>query len=295
MNEAQEQTRNLWPLLLSIITLSIIVVLICYFSSQGDSSLQNLRDRGFIRIGYAVEAPYAFLDANGDVTGESPELAKWVVSQLGIPNIEWIHTDFDNLIPELIEGRFDLIAAGMFITAERAEMVAFSEPCFHVQQGLLVAAGNPHQLGSYIDILSNPELKIAVITGAIEETLLSDIGIPAAQILHVPDARTGETAVKTAIADAFALSSVSVRWMALNDQSQLVEMAEPFEQIQTDAFIHYGYGGFAFRQSDKNLLNGWNAVLADFVSSPEHLQLIEEFGFSSVELSISVSTGEIIE
>jgi polar amino acid transport system substrate-binding protein len=295
MKEEKRQTRGLRLLLLSIISLSTLLGLIGFLSQQNDSSLQNLRERGFIRIGYAVEAPYAFLDSNGDVTGESPELAKRVVSQLGIPNIEWIQTDFDNLIPELIEGRFDVIAAGMFITAERAEIVAFSEPCFHVKQGLLVAAGNPHQLGSYSDILSHPELKIAVITGAIEETLLRDIGIPDAQILPVPDARTGETAVKTALADAFALSSVSIRWMSLMDESQLIEMAEPFEQVHAEAFIYYGYGGFAFRQNERHLLNEWNAVLADFVSSPEHLQLVEEFGFSSAELSISVSTGEIIK
>jgi polar amino acid transport system substrate-binding protein len=295
MNEKRRQTGRLGFLLLSIISLSTLLGLIGFLSQRNDSSLQNLRDRGFIRIGYALEAPYAFLDTNGDVTGESPELAKRVVSQLGIPNIEWVQTDFDNLIPELIEGRFDVIAAGMFITPERAEIVAFSEPCFHVQQGLLVAAGNPHQLSAYTDILSQPELKVAVLSGAVGELLLKDLGIAEEQILAVPDARTGEIAVQTGIANALVLSSVTIRWMSLNNESQLVEMAEPFAQVQADAFTDYGYGGFAFRQSDKMLLNEWNAVLADFVSSPEHLQLVEEFGFSSAELSISVSTAEIIE
>ena len=98
---------------------------------------------GFIRIGYAVEAPYAFLTPDGELTGESPEVAKRITSRLGIPRITWRQVEFASLIDELDAGRIDMIASGMFVTEERARRVAFSIPTFHTHQALLVRAGNP--------------------------------------------------------------------------------------------------------------------------------------------------------
>jgi len=116
-------------------------------------------------IGYAEEPPYAFALDNGTVTGESPEVAKVIAARLGVADIEWRVVEFGNLIGELEAGRIDLIAAGMFITPERAGRVAFSEPTFRVQPGLLVAAGNPLGLHAYADIVANPAVRIAVLEG----------------------------------------------------------------------------------------------------------------------------------
>jgi len=97
-----------------------------------DQSLTRLQREGTIRIGYAVEAPYAFLKPGGEVTGESPEVAKVIVGRLGIRHIEWRQSEFGSLISGLEAGRFDVIAAGIFITPERARRISFSEPTFHV-------------------------------------------------------------------------------------------------------------------------------------------------------------------
>jgi Bacterial extracellular solute-binding proteins, family 3 len=121
-----------------------VIVIVAAFSTAivlrflRDQSLTRLQQEGTIRIGYAVEAPYAFLKPGGEVTGESPKVAKQIVARPGIRRIEWRQSEFGSLISGLESGRFDVIAAGMFITPERAQRVSFSEPTFHVQQGLLV-------------------------------------------------------------------------------------------------------------------------------------------------------------
>jgi len=51
--------------------------------SGGDDSLERLKRAGVIRVGYAVEAPHAFLAPGGRVTGQSPELARLVIARLG--------------------------------------------------------------------------------------------------------------------------------------------------------------------------------------------------------------------
>jgi polar amino acid transport system substrate-binding protein len=247
-----------------------------------------------LRIGYAVEAPYAFLTPEGEPTGESLEIARRIAAQLGIRRVEWILTTFDSLIPGLESKRFDLVAAGMFVTPERAKVVAFSRPTFHVEQALLVRRGNPRNLHSYADAVRHEDIKIAVIAGAIEESILARLRVPRDRLVVLPDALTGQTAVAAGIVDGLALSSPTIRWMAANGELGETEMAVPFRQPNVAEAKHLGYGAFAFRPQNRRLLAAWNAALARFVGSAEHLQLVGRFGFTRQEVADLPTVDEIL-
>ncbi|MBF0529399.1 MAG: ectoine/hydroxyectoine ABC transporter substrate-binding protein EhuB [Deltaproteobacteria bacterium] len=275
------------------LVLSLSAATIWYFFFH-DRSLTRLQKKGTIRIGYAVEAPFAFFKPGGVLTGESPEVAKQIVARLGIPHIEWNQSEFGALISGLESGRFDLIAAGLFITPERAKRVTFSEPTFHVRQGLLVLKNNPHHLNSYQQAAALPKIKIAVIFGAVEEMLLRRIGLPDSRLVLVPDALAGRTAVESNLADGLALSSPTIQWMASRDQLGKTEMAAPFEQPESALISRLGYGAFAFRKEDRELQSAWNSELKTFIGSPEHLKLIAEFGFTAEDLPGTVTTSEVL-
>ena len=281
--------RRRLPLGLAAVGLALAAAacVIAILAQTGDASLARLRDAGTIRIGYAIEAPYAFLDADGTVTGESPEVAGQVVARLGIRHIQWRLVEFGDLIPELEAGRIDVIAAGMFITIGRAQRVSFSEPTFHVQQGLLVRSGNPRQFHSYEQALAQAGVRIAVISGAVEEGLLRRLGASDTQLLVVPDALTGRLAVESGVADGLALSSPTVRSMALREQLGRTEVAQPFVQPRDTSQEPSGYGAFAFRRGDRQLLEAWNAVLKTYVGSQEHLELVARFGFTELDMPSS--------
>lgn len=256
-----------------------------------DRSLSAIRASGVIRVGYAVEAPFAFLD-RGEVTGESPEVARRIVSALGIPRIEWVQSNFDTLLSGLEAHRFDVVAAGMFITRERAQRVAFSEPTFHVQEGLLVRKGNPRQLHSYEAAVADAQARLVALSGSVEHSALHALGVPAARLMSVPDAATGLAAVESGAADALALSSISIRWMAMHAPLQDSEPARPFTQSARARLS--GFGGFAFRKEDRELLQAWNAGQRPFVGSPEHVALIGRFGLSADELPGATTTVQIV-
>ncbi|MBK8024033.1 MAG: ectoine/hydroxyectoine ABC transporter substrate-binding protein EhuB [Chloroflexi bacterium] len=249
-----------------------------------DESLTPLQRNNVIRIGYAVEAPYAYIDSDGNITGESPEIAKVIVASLGIMDIEWIQTDFDLLISGLLSERFDVVAAGMFITPERAQHVRFSDPTFHVQPGLLVRSGNPLRLHSYEDSSGTAGAMVAVISGAVEESFLRELGVRNEQFIIVPDALTGKTAVVSGLADALALSSATVRWVAANDQAGAVEAVDDLTLPDGEAASGWGYGAFVFQPSDHQLVDAWNTAQRAFIGRPEHLELIARFGFTAGEL-----------
>src|SRR5690606_12923904 len=112
-------------------------------AAVAQSTLEKAREQGYIRIGFANEAPYGYATPDGKLTGEAPEVAKAVLAKMGINEVDGVLTEFGSLIPGLKAGRFDIIAAGMFITPARCNEVAFSEPSYGIGQAFLVKEGNP--------------------------------------------------------------------------------------------------------------------------------------------------------
>lgn len=251
-------------------------------------------DRDSLRIGYAVEAPYAYVLDNGTVTGEAPEVARVIAGRLGIRSIVWRQVDFGALIPELEDERIDVIAAGMFITSERDKRISFSEPSTHVRGGLLVARGNPHAIHSYQDLVRDSSLKAAVLSGSTEEVQLRAMGIPVARLMSVPDAVTGKVAVESGLADCLALSIPTLRWMVRSNMNGKTVVLDDLKNQHASDVLPEGYAAFAFRKSDHGLLRAWNRELRGFIGSQEHLGMIARFGFSERDLPGNTTAAEVL-
>jgi polar amino acid transport system substrate-binding protein len=248
-------------------------------SAQADL-LEDTQESGEITIGIANEAPYGYMTPEGELTGEAPEIAKHILSEMGVEEVEAVVTEFGSLIPGLMAGRFDMVAAGMFITPQRCEQVAFSEPTYGIGQAFLVAEGNPESLTTYDDIKANSDATLAVMAGAIERTYARDAGVPDDQVMVVPDTAAGTAAVQAERAHAFALTSLSIRRLA--DGAAGVEMADAFSEVAGESVK--GHGGFAFRADDQAFLEAFNAELAEFIGTEEHLALVAPFGWTKDEL-----------
>ena len=64
-----------------------------------------------------------------------------MLAKMGIAQVDGVLTEFGSLIPGLQAGRFDIIAAGMFVNPKRCEQMQFSEPTYGIGQAFLVAEG----------------------------------------------------------------------------------------------------------------------------------------------------------
>lgn len=254
-----------------------------------DGSFERALGADGLRIGYAQEPPYAFSDDTGIVTGESPAIATHVALELGVRRIEWVQTSFDALIPDLQSGRIDLIASGMFVTAERSRIVNFSLPTFQVRPSLLVRGDSRRELHSLRDIVRQPDVRIAVLSGAVEGPRLLEGGVAGSQLVAVPDAVAGVAAVHSRLADGLALSAPSLRWIAEHDPTGQLVVSSPFEWRECEP----GFGAFAFRQSDVRLLHAWNLVLTRFLGSAAHRRLVADWGFGKDELTGRMTLAEV--
>ncbi|MBB1607998.1 MULTISPECIES: ectoine/hydroxyectoine ABC transporter substrate-binding protein EhuB [unclassified Pseudomonas] len=259
---------------------TLLAGLAASFASQAETTLERIQSTGTVRIGYANEAPFAYTETSGKVTGESPEIATKVFTAMGVKKVEPVLTEWGALIPGLRAGRFDVIAAGMYITPPRCQQVIFTDPHYQIPDTLLVKRGNPKNLHSYADVAKNPDVRLAIMSGTAELGYARAEGVSDEQIVQVPDTTAQLQAVRAGRADASVGTALTMKGLAAKGGDSVEAIAD-FK----DDPGHIGYGALAFRPEDKDLRDAVNQQLKKWLGSDEHLQTVKPFGFDKSNLT----------
>jgi polar amino acid transport system substrate-binding protein len=259
--------------------LCLAVGLAAAAAANAETTLQRIQRTGEVRIGYANETPFAYTTPDGTVTGESPEIAKKIFAKLGVKKVDAVLTEWGSLIPGLRAGRFDVIAAGMYVTPERCKQVAFANPQYQIQDTLLTLKGNPKALDSYASVAKLPDTKLAVMAGSVELGYARDSGVKDAQLLQVPDTNAQMQAVRARRADAAAGTALTMKGLASKTDGQLEALPRFVDDPK-----HTGYGALAFRPEDTDLRDAVNKQLAAWLGTEDHLKTVAPFGFDKSNL-----------
>ena len=267
---------------------ALMAAVAVYYWPASDPSLRRIHQTKELRVGYAVEAPFAFVDEQAQVTGVFPETVQVIAKQLGVTHILWVQTSFASLIPDLLEGRYDVIASGYMKTPERATQVEFSDALLRINPGVLVAKGNPDHLSTYAGLAPLPGIRIAVINGSTAQRTLLARGFTPGALLVVPDTLTGCSAVLTGAAQGFVTSLPAViRLQARHpNEEDILQSAVPVVQADES-----GLAAFAFRPADAALLKAWNAEQAKFMATLAHRELTARYGFGEADLVAPAPVG----
>ncbi len=259
---------------------SACAVLLGSGGAAAQSTLEKIRQQGYIRVGFANEAPYSYADASGQLTGESALVFKHVMAELGVPKVEGVLTEWGALIPGLRARRFDAIVASMYITPLRCKQIRFANPTFGVGEALIVKAGNPDAVQTYADA-ARADKKIAFVAGTAELGHARLAGLKRAQQVVLPDFAAAVAAVKSGRVAAAAFTSLTAATLAAKDDA--IERAEPFT-FTHEGKSYRGEGSFGFRMEDAELRDAVDAVLAKFIGTEAHLAMIAPFGFDATNL-----------
>jgi polar amino acid transport system substrate-binding protein len=188
----------------AVMALSAIAASALASTAVSAATLAEIQESGTVRIAVANEIPYGYVDPTGEAMGAGPDVAKAIMEQLGVENIEWVTTNFSSLIPGLQADRFDMVAAEMAILPDRCQQVLFSEPNTSYGEGLLVAAGNPKDIHAYSDFADNPDLRVAIMAGADQLEMMQKLGVDEANLVTIAANADAISTVSTGRADAYA-------------------------------------------------------------------------------------------
>lgn len=272
-----------------VLAVATAAVAISTTAAFAETTLERVKKAGSVRIGFANEAPFGYATAEGTLTGEAPEIAKVILSQMGIAEVDAVLMPFRSLIPGLQAGRVDIVAAGMFVTPQRCEQVSFSEPTFSVGQSMIVSKGNPKNIHSYNSFVENPDLRLGVVGGGQAHKYAQALGISDSQISVFPDGPSGRAAIEADRIDAWAMTSLAVQRLLDSSGGGEVERAMPFEDPIIEGKQARGHGAFAFRNDDADFRDEFNQKLEAFIGTPQHKELVRQFGFTETEAPIKRS------
>ncbi|TSI16034.1 transporter substrate-binding domain-containing protein [Brevibacterium aurantiacum] len=250
----------------------------CGGGDSDKSALQKAIDDGKISVGFAGEAPYSF-EKDGELQGASVAMAKAVFKELGVDDVEGVNTEFGSLIPGLNADRFGAISAGMSILPDRCEQAAFGNPEFMYTTALMTKEGKQDGMKN-LDDVKKKGVKLATMTGAVESDYAKSLDLKTQEVGTPQD---GMDAVTTGRADVFALTGISLNWMAQNNKDAGVEVSESFVQ-EIDGVPQIGAGATVFRTDDTELRDKWNEKLDEIVGDEKkYLDVVGDFGFTKEE------------
>ena len=215
-------------------------------------------------------APYNWTqndDSNGAVPiagtnsfayGYDVMMAKLIAESMG-KELEIVKLDWDALVPAVDSGDVDLVIAGQSITAERLEVVDFSDPYFYASIVTLTKADS-----AYASATSVADLAGAVCTSQLG-TIWYDICLP-----QIPDADI-QNAQETAPAMLVALDSGAVDLVVTDMPTAMAATAVYSDMVLLDFTGTEGEFevseeeinlGISMKKGNAELLEAVNGVLA---------------------------------
>lgn len=193
-----------------------------------------------VRIGTeGAYPPYNFLNDAGEVDGFERELGDELCVRAEL-TCEWVTNEWDSIIPNLVSGNYDAIIAGMSVTDERKEVIAFSEQYTLPDPSSFLVMDEAADLANGV---------IAAQAGTIQAAYVASSG---ATLLEFATPDESVAAVKNGEADA-----------VLADKSFLAPLAEAdgeLSLVAQDVMIGGGIG-IGLRQSDEELKAKFDAAI----------------------------------
>ncbi len=240
----------------------VVVVLMGGFHSRAtaeffpwwafDSVIEEVQDRGTLRVGLGLFEPWSACNAEGELIGFEIDVAKRVAADMGV-EVEFARTNWNYIISELIAEEFDVIISGMAMLPERNLRVNFTSP--YNSDGIYLVANTEETA----DLETLADFNSAAVTIATRRGASS---IPAIENAF-PDAMLllfdTDNAVLQAVVDgdaqaAAAFATTRTTWIEAHPETLHLPSEEPFASEVL---------GIAVRKGDLdtlNFFNGWITV-----------------------------------
>ncbi len=202
------------------ITCCLVVGATLFTSVNGAEAASNywqaIQQKGVLRCGAAVAAPYVMRDAKtGQYSGYFAELCRDFGQNVLKVKVQFVDANWDTLVAGLQSDKWDM-AMGLNQTPERALAIGFSAPAQDYQVSFLVNKQNPklNGLGNKIADYDKEDLTFAVMSGTSQDKALT-AAIKKGKIMRLPGNDETRLALMARRADVLVDASDTNRLFAV--------------------------------------------------------------------------------
>ncbi len=234
-------------------------------SLLGADRLTEIRQRGVLRWGADAEggAPYVYSDPNKpeQLVGFELELAEALAARLGV-RAAMVQNQWDQLVPGLNRGNFDIILNGLEITLEHQQQVAMSRP-YYVYGQQIVTGSDTRGLEHMEDLKGK---RVGVLSSSAAQRLLERMG--GIDLKVYPGNVESFRDLKAERIDAVLLDLPIALHYARPDPA-LRLAGEPFA---------FGYYGIGVRREDPLLLASLNQAIQELAGNGTLERIYRKYG-----------------
>lgn len=154
---------------MKLVSIVLALMMTIFLVSTGSANtLEDIVKRGELRVAVQSGAPpYAFIDKNGVPAGSMVDFTQGMADAMGV-KLKVLDYDWDGLIPALLSGKADILAADMTPTLKRALKVTFTDPWIYVQPCIFTKTEAKFQT---LEDVNKPDVTVGVLLGSTGEVI----------------------------------------------------------------------------------------------------------------------------
>lgn len=209
---------------------------------------------------------------NQELSGIDVTLSAAFASDLGV-KLEYVESSFAKLVDDINMNRCDIAMFGVGITAQRQQLLAFSQP--YLQSGIYAMATRNSRVIKKWEDIDKPGALIAVQAGTFMEPVMAAT-LKNARLVKISPPQTREQELEAGRVDAFMTDyPYSRRLIENSDWAKLVAPAQPFNPIP------YAY---AARKDDDEWMKRINVFVSAIKSDGRLTKAATRAGLSEIVL-----------
>jgi len=227
--------------------LLLLAVFISPFA-QADA-LDDVLERGTLRIGIAEFVPWAMPAENGGHVGYDIDLGIRIARDMGV-SADFKVYEWKDIIPALEAGEVDMISGGIVVTPQRALRISFTQPVAMSGAGMATNTEMTRDVEN-LEQLNDPDIVIATVTDTFSEGVARSI-FNNAEIHSHTNKNKAEEEILAGRAHVYISSLPAVQFLVTNNSDVIdLPMSDPIVGWAEALAVQKG------EQELLNFLNAW--------------------------------------
>ena len=256
---------------------------------------EEIVEAGAVEV--ATNAPYApfemFVEEGSDeLTGVDVDLGRAIGAKLGV-DFEFSQQEFDGLIPGLQAAKYDVVMAALTSSEERMDVLTFVDYSAS-GTGILVEAGNPEGIGSYLDLCGKD---VAVQAATNQVDLATGVwqgeceaeGLDPITLSEFPSDADAQLAITSGKAVASLVTKPSAGYVAKTTND-----GETFEVVE-DPEAPNGYeatlNGIGVLKENEEFAKAIQAALQSLIDDGTYEAILDQYGVTGIGIDEATING----